>query len=426
VVIFRLLLRELGQLLLGFQLSDSADLRMSITSPSRAVLLGPGANLITSRAFLLLCAWGTGATVALAVAVAAGRTDLGDQRARAAITAIFSPPQSPDQQMSGQMSALSVEFDKQTRRHADLIRTLTEQRDSLADRQGLLEHQIRELGATLAQTTARLEGETRLAQQAAAAAAAASSKAMQPKSDLPESAPPMAAAPAPAVAPPPPAVAPPPPSPVGRTPMPQTANTLPPGQIHPAVPPPTVGFAVTSGSTLAPAPTYTGAIASPAAADANGTLTAVHPFPGQPPHPVAAADPWSAALTHRNGVKASPASVPIPAAFRSNPLMMTGIFAMPVESGASTAEFAIDLGAAPTIEALRARWNELRISQSPLLDNLKPLIALKDGSKSGQELHLVAGPLTNNSAAHRLCAVLVGTSALCQPTMYEGQRLVAR
>jgi len=106
--------------------------------------------------------------------------------------------------------------------------------------------------------------------------------------------------------------------------------------------------------------------------------------------------------------------------------MTTGIFATPLDPDTMAAEFAIDLGAAPTVDALRARWNELRVGQSPLLDNLKPLITLKDGAKSGQELHLVAGPLTGSSASVRLCAVLTGSGAVCQPTLYEGQRLAVR
>jgi hypothetical protein len=105
--------------------------------------------------------------------------------------------------------------------------------------------------------------------------------------------------------------------------------------------------------------------------------------------------------------------------------MTTGIFAAPAEPTASAPEFAVDLGAAPTVEALRARWSELRTSQSPLLDNLRPLVALKE-SRSGQELHLIAGPLTNSAGGARLCAVLAGTGVPCQPTAYEGQRLASR
>jgi hypothetical protein len=117
----------------------------------------------------------------------------------------------------------------------------------------------------------------------------------------------------------------------------------------------------------------------------------------------------------------APARAPL---FQANPLMATGIFDTP-EPAAVATEFAVDLGAAATVDALRGRWNELRASQSPLFDNMKPLVALKE-SKSGQELHLIAGPLTNNAAGARLCAVLSGTGVVCQPTLYEGQRLAAR
>ena len=387
---------------------------MSIASPSRAVSLGSGANIINSRVFLRLCAWGSGAAFALVVAVAASRTELGVQRARAAMTAMLTPPQSPDQQMSAQISTLSGEFDKQMRRHAEMIRTLAEQRDSLVDKVGLLEHQIDELGATLARTTARLEGETRSAQQAAAAASAvaASTKAVQSRPDPVESPLPAVVA-AHTLAATPPTT-----SPFGRTPAPQAANPLPPGQIHPAATP-AAGFPIVSGSTP-PAQAYTGAIPTPAALDTNGPSGMLRPFPAQPPQS-------AAAPTRSTGAKASQPAAPInPPLFRPNPLMTTGIFEAPVELGAVAAEFAIDLGAAPTVQALRARWNDLRISQSPLLDNLRPLVALKDGAKSGQELHLIAGPLTNTSAGVRLCAVLSGTGVLCQPTMYEGQRLAAR
>jgi hypothetical protein len=327
--------------------------------------------------------------------------------------------------MSEQMLALSGEFDKQMRRHAEMIGTLAEQRDSLADKVGFLERQINELGGTLARTTARLEGETRSAQQAAAAASAvaASTRAVQSRPDPVES-------PAPAVvAAHTPAATPPTTPPFGRTPQPQSApqtlNPLPPGQIHPAATP-AAGFPTLSGGPP-PAQAYTGAVPVPAALEPNGPPGMMRPFPAQPPQSAAAGDPWPAPPARSNGARASqPAAPANPPLFRSNPLMTTGIFEAPAEPGAVAAEFAIDLGAAPTIDALRARWNDLKISQSPLFDNLKPLVALKDGAKSGQELHLIAGPLTNTSAGVRLCAVLLGTGVLCQPAMYEGQRLAAR
>ena len=105
--------------------------------------------------------------------------------------------------------------------------------------------------------------------------------------------------------------------------------------------------------------------------------------------------------------------------------MAAGILDAPPALGAIAAEFGVDLGAATTVEAARARWNELQIHQSPLLDNLKPLIALKDGSRGGQELHLIAGPLTSSAAGARLCAVVSSTGTACEPSAYDGQRLLA-
>jgi hypothetical protein len=198
---------------------------------------------------------------------------------------------------------------------------------------------------------------------------------------------------------------------------------MPPGQIHPAASS-AAGFP--AAGTPQTAPANTGAIPMPTSPDANGPPGMMRPFPVQPPPSAAAADPWSG-LRSPGGARTPPpaASIHTPV-FQLNPLMTAGIFDTPADPGTAATEFAIDLGAAPTVEALRARWSDLKVSQSPLLDNLKPLVALKDGAKSGQELHLIAGPLTNSSAGARLCAVLAGTGVLCQPTMYEGQRLAAR
>jgi hypothetical protein len=391
---------------------------MQVASPSRAISLGTGANPIDSRALLRLSAWGAGAALGLIVAVMAGRTELGAVRAHAALTAWLSPPPSPDQQMSEQMMALSSGFDKQMRRQAEIVSALEEQRDSLADKVSALEHQIGDLGGTLARTTARFEGDIRSAQQAAAAASAvaAANRVAPARPEPADSTPPAAVA----------ANAPLTPSPV-RTlpaqPAPQSApiNPAPPGQIHPAASS-AAGFP-TAGSPQT-APGYTGAIPMPTIPDPNGPPGMMRPFPVQPP-PSAATDPWSG-LRSPGGARAPPPASAVPAPlFQSNPLMTTGIFDTPAEPGTVATEFAIDLGAAPTVGALRARWSDLKVSQSPLLDNLKPLIALKD-AKSGQELHLIAGPLTSNSAGARLCAVLAGTGVVCQPSMYEGQRLAAR
>jgi hypothetical protein len=406
-------------------------------TPSRTVSLGSGAKPTDARAFWQLYAWGAGAALALIIAVVAGRTDLGAQRASAAVAAMLSPPPSPDQQLTEQMTAWSASLDKQMRRQAEIIRALAEQRDSLTDKVGALERQLSEFGGALARTTARLEGETRSAQQAAAAAsvaAASATRLAQTRPDPPESPPPAVAALPPQAAPggritPAPAAQ--PAQPTQQAPPAQPGaplNLLPLGQIPPGQNPPgqipgPTPFPVTAG----PAPTYTGTIPMPAAPEAppsNGPPGMMRPFPVQTveavpqprPNP---AKPWQPAAPPS---AQTPPRAPL---FQSNPLMTTGIFDTPAEHGANPTESAVDLGAAPTVEALRGRWNDLRASQSPLFDSMKPLIAIKEG-RSGQELHLIAGPLVNNAAGARLCAVLSGTGAVCQPTAYEGQRLTAR
>jgi len=411
---------------------------MLTASPSRAVSLGSDANSSNLRTFWRLYAWGAGAVLALVVAVVAGRTELGAQRAHALLTAMLSPPPSPDQQLSDQMAAWSSGFDKQMRRQAEIIRTLTEQRDGLADKLGALERQVNELGGTMARTSARLEGEARSAQQAAAAASVAAASATRLAQTRPEPARPDPARPEPtestpqAVA----ANAPLTPSPVRTLPAPQPApapsgaplNLLPLGQIHPTTTPP-AGFPAMAGGGP-PAPTYTGTIPMPAAPEGNGPPGMMRPFPVTPLSQSAAAPGEPAPPLPRPAAKPSRPAAPIRAPlFQSNPLMTTGIFDTPAEPGAIAAptvtEFAIDLGAAATVEALRTRWSDLKVSQSPLFDNLRPLVTLKE-SKSGQELHLIAGPLTNGAAGARLCAVLSGGGLSCQPTLYEGQRLTAR
>jgi hypothetical protein len=150
------------------------------------------------------------------------------------------------------------------------------------------------------------------------------------------------------------------------------------------------------------------------------SVTIVRPFSSAPlsapPAAAAAAEP-SVPLPRPFPSKAQWLATAAPAVARAplptNPPMASGTLESPADLGATAAEFAVDLGATANVDAARARWNELRASQSPLFDNLKPVIALKDGGKSGQELHLLAGPLASNATSARLCAVLAGTGTPC-------------
>jgi len=88
-------------------------------------------------------------------------------------------------------------------------------------------------------------------------------------------------------------------------------------------------------------------------------------------------------------------------------------------------EFAIDLGGAASIEALRAHWASLKASHGPLLAGLQPLAAQHPKQPSGVTYRLVVGPLANAEDAARLCSRFPARTA-CHPTKFSGAQLAAR
>jgi hypothetical protein len=99
----------------------------------------------------------------------------------------------------------------------------------------------------------------------------------------------------------------------------------------------------------------------------------------------------------------------------------------PSELPAARNEYAVDIGSALTIDALRVRWNSIRFGRAQLFEGLQPLVAFSDNHKTSRvELHLVVGPLPNEAAAMQLCSVLAVSRILCQPTMFDGHRMALR
>jgi hypothetical protein len=98
------------------------------------------------------------------------------------------------------------------------------------------------------------------------------------------------------------------------------------------------------------------------------------------------------------------------------------------DSTAIRTEFGVDLAGEPTVEALRSRWQQLRAQHGPVLEGLRPVVAIQDNARPGGavELRLVAGPLSNANAAARLCATLSLAGLNCKPTIFDGQRLALR
>ncbi len=101
--------------------------------------------------------------------------------------------------------------------------------------------------------------------------------------------------------------------------------------------------------------------------------------------------------------------------------------AAPDQPGTTRTEFGVDLGGEKSVDGLRARWATLRGNHGPILENLRPVIAIKEGQKAGTvELRLVAGPVANAAAAARVCARLQTSGVPCIPTVFDGQRLSLR
>jgi len=120
-----------------------------------------------------------------------------------------------------------------------------------------------------------------------------------------------------------------------------------------------------------------------------------------------------------------PARAPQPSAI-SRPSVLVPITA-DAAAGGSTAtrtEFGIDLGTAATVEGLRNLWTSIKGTQAPLVEGLRPVVAVRDGAKPGSlELRLVAGPLANAGVAAKLCAALADAGLTCAPAVFDGQRL---
>jgi hypothetical protein len=93
-------------------------------------------------------------------------------------------------------------------------------------------------------------------------------------------------------------------------------------------------------------------------------------------------------------------------------------------AAAPAGQYAVDIGSAPTLQMLRARWVGLRSAHPQLFQGLTPSVTLHEAPQSRRvDLRLVAGPLPSAEAAVRLCAALVPFRLFCQPTMLDRRRV---
>ena len=87
-------------------------------------------------------------------------------------------------------------------------------------------------------------------------------------------------------------------------------------------------------------------------------------------------------------------------------------------------QYGVDIGSAVSVQALRARWAEIRAAHPQLFQGLTAMAITHEIPQSDHpELRLVLGPLPNSDAATRLCTSLAPYRVFCQPTGFDGQQL---
>jgi hypothetical protein len=107
------------------------------------------------RPLVRIGTWGVCAAVALGAAVVAGRTEVGEQRAGAALAMLMTAPSELMTHPTNLLAARSSDTDYEARRLAESVRTLTADRDRLATRVAALERNLNDLTGSVARDPPR-------------------------------------------------------------------------------------------------------------------------------------------------------------------------------------------------------------------------------------------------------------------------------
>jgi len=448
-----------------------------VAEPSADLMAAADGEHFDTPALTRLGAWGIGALIALITVIIVGSTASGGKRASAALDSFRGTPPRPT---AAQLLVQAKESESDPRRLSDAVRLLTFDRDRLANRLAAVERNLEDLTGAISRTPP-VEA-PRSAAPEIDIPAIPSRPAIPPAAerDNPGSPPRPSPAPPPVAKQPPPSIESPsqsnasgpntPPTPGGRTlaataaapaaPRPPAQSPAPPPSIISPMPisssaplgnPPLVAPPDTVPArtvTPPPAPPSPTTARSTDPQDNAGLLAApelappklVTPPPETPKStpPVVAAPPIvptprasklaSAPLAHAIVPTDSPAP---PRQTRVSRKRITHSKAAPMETAADSiatkTEFAVDLGGAQNVEGLRLLWSSIRSNQSSLIDQLRPVIAVRETEKSGTvELRLVVGPLANAAAAARLCASFSSAGRACEPAIFDGQKLALR
>ncbi|HEV7881244.1 hypothetical protein [Bradyrhizobium sp.] len=318
-----------------------------------------------------LGSWGIGSVAAVVVAVMASQSSIGWRRDQIASADLA--------RQSQQIQGVARESLAEARRLASAIDTLNGDRDRLYSRVTVLEQGLDSVTGSSARQNS-----------AAGSPQAGASLSSAPEPQSASSDPPVAAAPATTLA----------------------ALTDRPRDLAPRQPESTP--ASSAAATLnAPAETKAKApAATPATPLMPSRSMMAPPDPAaakliEPDHPpeVITATPMPEAL----------APAPDPASSKA-----------PSEIAVRRTEFGVDLGAANSIEGLRALWRG-HLKSSAALTTLRPIIVVKElDSGLGMQLRLVAGPLSDAAAAAKICAALIESKRSCETSVFDGQRLAVQ
>jgi hypothetical protein len=157
------------------------------------------------------------------------------------------------------------------------------------------------------------------------------------------------------------------------------------------------------------------------------------PAPAQPVVTAPVSDPETTATaiaTRSEPTSSEPAAVKPPSSVQAMPIPDAKAPAGVTDSKevdeqpVAPASFAVDLGAANSLNGLRARWRGLVKSHRAQLEGLRPLIAVRERRNGlGLQLRLIAGPIKDAAAAAQICVALGNADRDCATAPFDGQRL---
>ncbi len=334
---------------------------------------------------LRIGAWGLAAAGALAFAVFASRSEIGERRFALALA--DRPQSDTARQVTAQALTRAAQAEREARRLAEKVQTLTGDRDQLANRVATLERSLEDLTGSISLT--------RPARRPAMV------DMLLPPLDGPSTPPAASDPPTPG----PPAL-----REIASLPSPSAAPTFP------------------DARAPQPAPMALGP-AEPAAADPDHDESVPFYIPVPRPNPLAA-DPLHPPATR----PATPMAPTRDTTARNTAARDTAVHNTAARDTATLAQprtaqrMGLDLGGATSVEGLRALWTHIKKSpSSPLIADLKPLVSVRDAAQPGSvELRLVAGPVPSALAASRLCAALSASGTACRTAAFEGQTLTSR